>query len=99
MAAANGHDAIVMRLLDAGAHINESNEAKNTPLRTDPHALLQSVDWAAFNGRTSTVKLLLERKANANVENEFARVPFDEASLNSHDTIMAALLNDDDRTC
>ncbi len=33
MAAANGHEKATKMLLDAGAKINELNEAKNTPLR------------------------------------------------------------------
>ena len=40
------------------------------------------VDWAALNGRDKIVELLIEAKADANIKNEFDRIPFEEALQN-----------------
>ncbi|CAJ1371444.1 unnamed protein product [Effrenium voratum] len=80
MASANGHTAIVRRLLQARAAPSLANDAGNCPLH-----------WAALNGHLEVVRALLEARANANARNDFKKRPFDEALSKSNEDICEAL--------
>ena len=51
------------------------------------------IDWAALNGRKEVVELLLESKADANIKNEFDRIPFEEALQNGFADVAVSMID------
>jgi ankyrin repeat protein len=68
MAAANGHEEVIARLLAAGASVVLKNSEGNTPLH-----------WACLNGHKAVVKILLDKGAVAAVVNNSGKTPVDDA--------------------
>ena len=69
MACANGHAKIAAALLgQKSLDTDLINDTGNTALH-----------YSAINGHASLVELLLEHKANANIKNEFGRIPLEDA--------------------
>ena len=76
MAAANGHEEVIARLIAAGASVVLKNAEGNTPLH-----------WACLNGHKTVVKTLMDKGASAAVVNNSGKTPVDEALSRGHDEI------------
>lgn len=76
MAAANGHQDVIARLLAAGASVALKNAEGNTPLH-----------WACLNGHQEAAKALMDRGASAAVINNSGKTPVDEALSRGYDDI------------
>lgn len=46
------------------------------------YLIITYLDWAALNGRTAIIELLLEFKSDPNIKNEFDHIAFEEALQN-----------------
>ena len=80
-ASANGHVAIVDKLLERGAEKDAANESGNTALH-----------WAAQNGHTEVVLRLLNAGVKPALENTFGRTPLDEAELQGRADLKRVLI-------
>ena len=69
MSSANGHLEVVKLLLaQKSVTPNQLNDTGNTALH-----------YAALNGKKDVVQLLIDAKADANIKNEFGRLPIEDA--------------------
>lgn len=80
-AAYRGHSAVVERLLQNGAPVDQRVNKGSTPLHL-----------AAYKGHVEVVALLLEHGADVNARNEDGITPLDWARSNSHPDTEALLL-------
>jgi ankyrin repeat protein len=76
MAAANGHEEVIARLLEAGASVVLKNAEGNTPLH-----------WACLNGHKTVVKTLMDKGASAAVINNTGKTPVDDALSRGYNEI------------
>ena len=81
MACANGHLEVIKLLLkQPSLDLNVLNDSNNTALH-----------YASLNGQKQAVELLIEAKADANLKNEFGRLPIEDALQNGHAEIAEML--------
>jgi ankyrin repeat protein len=82
LAAQNGHEEVVTVLLDAGAWVNSTPYARETPLTA-----------AVIGGKTAVVKLLLSRGADPNLRDVDGKLPLVVAARNGRREIVRLLLD------
>jgi len=81
LAAWQGDEAAVGRLLEAGAALNQPGERDWTPLH-----------WAVIGGRTAVVKALLEHGADPNARGQYDLTPLHWAALQSQAGLVPLLV-------
>lgn len=81
-AAKNGHEAVVVLLLEQGAYIEAKNRWGRTPLL-----------YAALKGHEAVVKLLLEQGAHIEEKDIFGRTPLSYAVKEEHEAVVKLLLD------
>lgn len=80
IAAGRGHEAIVRRLLEVGAYVNQAGDDGVTALIA-----------AALNGHTATVQLLLKAGANCKLENDHGKTALNLAIDRNHKEVIKLL--------
>lgn len=80
MAAANGHEAVLRRLLEAGADPALANAEGNTALH-----------WAALNGAAGAASALLAAGASPSALNAHEETPVDAALGRGHQAVVDAV--------
>jgi ankyrin repeat protein len=80
MAAANGHEDVLRRLLEAGADPGLSNAEGNTALH-----------WAALNGASGAASALLAAGASPSALNAHEETPVDAALGRGHQSVVDAI--------
>ena len=86
VAAREGHEMVVQRLLEHGAEPNVKVRDNRTPL-----------SWAALRGHEKIVKQLLSQgNVEVNVKDKWARTPLSYAAESGHEAIAKLLLSRDD---
>jgi ankyrin repeat protein len=81
VAAAYGHDSVVMFLLDSGADIDAREEDGETPLH-----------YATWRSRLETGRLLIERGADIEIRNNWGRTPLLIVARETGNVDMAGML-------
>jgi hypothetical protein len=84
IAAQNGHDSVVSRLIAAGANVNQASTGEATPLYI-----------AAYQGHDNVVKELISGDANVNQANKNGVTPLYIAAQNGHDSVVKQLISAD----
>lgn len=72
---------IIEALLDAGADVNQQTDCITTPIH-----------FAAYNGYTDIVNLLIKRGANIVIADRFGIAPIHSAAQNGHEEVVKILL-------
>ena len=97
MAAANGHESIIIYLLSLQQQSNqEKQEGKEDDLfeNVKNQSGNTALHYASLNGHLGAVKALLEiGKADPLVANEAGRIPFEEALMNNHKSVKDLLVS------
>jgi ankyrin repeat protein len=81
LAAARGHEQVVMLLLESGAELDDEDSEGTTPL-----------SLAIANGHEAVVKLLLEKGAKLDYKDSDGKMPLLLAAANGHEAVVKLLL-------
>jgi TPR repeat protein len=82
-ASINGHESVVLFLLEKGAYIEAKGKYNG---RTPLHSACQ-------NGHENIVSLLLEKGANVNAKDKYRSTPLHSACYNGYEAVVALLLD------